>query len=486
MSKPYPHTRSRTNAKLNDGSSFSNSNYKLDGLSNSESDNSSSNSELTGKIIDINKMPTTPHQIPQTASLDQVISNFRIPDCIKTISHYDGNKSDLFNFIDSVDTIFSTLLPLVDNNIKAIYNNEIRKKIIGNANDVLNQYGRVRDWEQVKEILINHYADKRDEYSLTRDLHTLHQGNLSAESFFGKVNEVLASLINNISLQDISEDVRKNKIDYYHQLALDCFLTGLNRNIGNIVRAFQPKTLSDAFKRVQIEQNVYYKQSQYTKTPIKINNNVHQSKPTIRHVNMNDSIRPPYINQPPYTIHQTPYNTNLQPRYNYSPVQPYQANPQYSNTFGQPRPQYRPPINNSYNQQKPSTSQSNPHNFNRFNNPQPNKPVLPRPEPMDTSSGNTRRSYHNNMFKPTGPPNFVSQELFNIDPYDTNASYYDSYSEQAYDYHSDHAYPNDYSQYNHYFDTPPDVIENNSVDLNQLNVVEDENFQLTTSTQPDT
>lgn len=63
------------------------------------------------------------------------------------------------------------MLPLVEDNIKAIYNNEIRKKIIGNANDVLNQYGRVRDWIKIKEILINYYADKRDKYSFSSDLH---------------------------------------------------------------------------------------------------------------------------------------------------------------------------------------------------------------------------------------------------------------------------------------------------------------------------
>lgn len=105
-------------------------------------------------------------------SLD-VFNSLTILDAIKDLPKYDGNPRLLFDFIDNVDEILSLLQMTSGTPYGQLLLRGIRNKIVGEANEVLNMYGTRLNWDQIKENLILHYADKRNETSLIKDFHNL-------------------------------------------------------------------------------------------------------------------------------------------------------------------------------------------------------------------------------------------------------------------------------------------------------------------------
>lgn len=88
---------------------------------------------------------------------------------------------------------------------------------------------------------------------------------------------------------------------------------------------------------------------------------------------------------------------------------------------------------------------------------------------MDISSGNTRQIIYNrpnNMFKPSGPPNFTSKELFNVDNENTT---FDQYEQDYYDSNEPHEY-----EYNPQY--------NNQSEQYEPDIQQDENFPTNAST----
>lgn len=106
------------------------------------------------------------------SSLD-VFNSLRILVAIKDLPKYNGNPRLLFHFIDNVDEILSLLQVTSGTSYGQLLLRGIRNKIIGEANEVLNMYGTRLNWDQIKENLILHYADKRNETSLIKDFHNL-------------------------------------------------------------------------------------------------------------------------------------------------------------------------------------------------------------------------------------------------------------------------------------------------------------------------
>lgn len=381
--------------------SYLNRSISLENINESESETSDINNSVSNNF----NMSTTGNrateQVVQITPTD-IFNSLRVPDAIKDLPRFDGNPRLLFDFINNVEEILSLVKVTKDTPYEKLLLRAIRNKIDGSANEVLNMYGTPLDWDQIKQNLILHYADKRNETSLIRDLHDIKQNNKSVEKFYSEIIETLATINNHIKIHETENSVVNAKRDLYTEMCLNAFLSGLKEPLGSTIRAMKPLTLASAFAYCIEEQNIFY--SKQSSNKLSGSNNPHSFIPQVRNV---------YPQQ-----RQTMLSNNQvlnKPLYQ-SSFNPLHYQPQQRQSFNtQIHPQQRQFY---YTQNQPQPRQ--------FFNTQ-NRPQLPKPEPMDIGSGHSHlrqktqfqpsqqsQPQQNKFFRSTGPSRFSSRELFNI------------------------------------------------------------------------
>lgn len=331
--------------------------------------------------------------------------SLKIPDAIKDLPKFEGNPRLLYDFITNVEEILLIVTSINNPTYGRILLRAIRNKIDGPANEVLNMYGTPLEWSQIKANLILHYADKRNETSLIKDLHNLRQLNKSIEQFYSEVIEIYSTIRNHIQIHNNDPNVVKAKGDLYSEMCLNIFLTGLREPIGSTIRSMKPNSLAEAFANCIKEQNMAYFRYEHKPLP---KPSIHPSYFPIKSVpfkqTISNPVQPVFNNQkfaqsntrPQIVQQQYRFPEQYQPQLQYRPQQSQQYRPQQ---FQQYRPQQQP-----FYQKPISTQYTN----NVF---QP-KPTPTKTEPMDTLSAQTlvKKS-------PSGQTNTFRQntQIHNID-----------------------------------------------------------------------
>lgn len=310
----------------------------------------------------------------QSAIAMDVFHSLRIPDAVKDLPTFDGNPRLLYDFLTNVEEILSLMPQLEGSTYEKIILRAVRNKIIGEANEVLNLYGTPVDWNQIKNNLILHYSDKRNETSLIRDLHQMRQGQSTLEHFYSKIIDILSAMTNHVNVHERDANVITAKLRLYGEMCLNTFLSGLKEPLGSTVRSMRPSKLAEAYYFCLQEQNCHYFRDPQRPQPLASNN---------RNTN-----RPVSNNFP-----SRPFNSNIRnsPRPTSTNFQSFSGqNP--TNSATQTFPFNHP---NNFQPTFHTNNNSNPYSFNK---------QLPPPEPMDTYSGNTNRnsrhfSHNNNSIR---------------------------------------------------------------------------------------
>lgn len=340
---------------------------------------------------------------------ENLFATTRVPDVIRDLPNFDGNPNHLYGFINRIDTIIKVIPNVSDSALNFVTLNAIRSKIIDQASEYLDEQGTTLDWSSIKSNLLLRYADKRDEMTLVRDLNRLTQNGNTIENFYSKINEMKVKLTNYVKNNELDEKLANSKISFYAELCLNAFLKGIHGPLGGNVYCMQPKTLEEAYKICnEIHENYYsnnfnkYNRNNYS------NNNYNNRNPNTNYNNYN------------------PNRSNGSFNNNYNPNRNSNHNNRYFNSN-----QYDHPLNRNYKyNDNQSGSHQQPQNFNS------NRNRYREMEPMDTSSGNTRINsastrissgntrLNNNdkryRIQNQNRPNFVSEELFNMDNENNN------------------------------------------------------------------
>lgn len=345
---------------------------------------------------------------------------------VDTVPHYDGNKDTLEVFISSCDFLFSTFNTATDLLLRNYLIRVILGKLVSRAQILIATRTELDSWEKIKEALRLSFGDQRNIDCLEQDLITLTPFKNESPVDFGKRIQLARSqLIAKINAQSEATMPRATKIIYtnqYNKVSLKTFIRGLTGNLQSIIRLRNPETLEQAMAYVTEEENFRYTQNIAFST-----NRQHsaQDKAPFRPSN-NTKLNYQLPYQMPMTRYQNPHFT---PVYNNQFSRP--AFPQLpAMQFSQPKPSFpSQPINI---QPRPAPPQKFFTNAQVFGKPKAitDRPFKPepmsttsrnptinnyRPEPMSTTSRNSTFNRPNTSFKPSGPRNFVSQELFQID-----------------------------------------------------------------------
>lgn len=460
-----------------------------------------SESEEENKIeYSIMANPGTSSQ-PQVTTID-IFNSLRVPDAIKDLPRFEGNPRLLFDFLGNVDEILSLIDVTNGTPYGKLLLRAIRNKIVGEANEVLNMYGTPLDWNLIKTNLTLHYADKRNETSLIRDLHVLKQNNDSVQKFYSEIIEILSSMNNHVCIHESDLNVISAKKSLFAEMCLNTFLSGLKEPLGSTVRAMKPTTLAEAYACCIQEQNILYTKSDSNRSLLNPRS-VNPLKPIMFPQQNKDVFKPkllfPLI--PPQGFSNPPFNQQYRP--NFLPQQkPFGMYQQPQNPFVRQQ-QFRPPQYPQQFQRQAPFQNNYPHFQQRASIPnRPSNGPVSKPEPMEIGSGTIRRNHPqqrepgSNFFRSTGPANFTSKELFNVGEQESN-SHSKTQKESLLNINSEEGNPTSvpynleqyYSQYYYddedvYFLNP---YENCNQNNSEENNIDEENFPTNaSSTQSDT
>ncbi|XP_062557727.1 uncharacterized protein LOC134222581 [Armigeres subalbatus] len=106
-------------------------------------------------------------QIAELTNLVRGNSNtYQVPDPIKQLSEFSGNKNELTMWLDEVDQLYNTFKVKGQNgapdSMNAYYIQAIKNKIKGDARQILCVNGNPATIPDIKKVLLQHYGDQRD------------------------------------------------------------------------------------------------------------------------------------------------------------------------------------------------------------------------------------------------------------------------------------------------------------------------------------
>lgn len=345
---------------------------------------------------------------------------------VDTIPYYNGDTNTLEIFISACEYLFATYNVFNDVELKNFLLRVVIGKLVDRAQILIGTRSELNSWELIKEALRQSFGDQRNLECLEQDLIVLCPMKNEHPLEFGKRIQIARSkLASKISSQSETTMPKETKLIYlkqYDQVALKTFIRGLSGHLQSIVRLRNPASLEIAMHFVTEEENFRYTQN-LPQLLTKPNNTMRQQTNIIR--NQDQFVYKPrpmsQMNRPTpnFNSNYTSFNHN--------------NNFQRPNTFqynSQPRFPSRP-----INIQPRPVKHHFPTNAQVFGPPRDVfKPTGQRPtnipEPMSTTSRNpTIRQSIRNRFQPSGPKNFVSEELHfhenkNAEvPYNSHAQY---------------------------------------------------------------
>lgn len=127
----------------------------------------------------------------------------------------------------------------------------IKSKIRGPAAAILSNHATPLNFDAIIDRLDFSYADQRAMYVVEQELIVLQQGRMTVHEFYDKINEKLNTIITKIHMTHKEKIAADTLIENMRDKALRTFITGLSNNTGSVLYASNPKTLADAYARLQ-------------------------------------------------------------------------------------------------------------------------------------------------------------------------------------------------------------------------------------------
>lgn len=345
------------------------------------------------------------------------------------IPHFDGNPKQINRFIKSCENLLRNHQDATNANapINICLLDTILSKLTGRAADLIASRIELDSWNSVKSALLATFSDQRSIDCLVQDLISLKPHNNETPQNFGlRLQDARSLLVSKLNATNEQANVKLLKINQYEDLALKTFINGLNYHMQLVVRLKNPNSLEQAISFALEEENFLLYRQRANNTN-KTTTTVQQTTVSKPPVNTQPRFRPMF-RPPQHLFNERPQftpNFGTQTHFSSFGTQP---------TFGFKRPAFSGQSNfakrPNFNFRPNFTQQNTQPQY--FGNKTPSKiERLPKPEPMDTSSGNSRflnrsrQSYvpQQNLFAQT-----VESETENYE-YDDNpyeSEYYDN------------------------------------------------------------
>jgi len=183
-------------------------------------------------------------QQPTTSS--RSADYFRIPDPIRVIPGFDGNKKQLIGWLTTVKKTLDLFKNNVAPEIFSVYEQTVINKIEGKARDTICVNGNPTTFDEVADILQNVYGDRNNIATYQTQLWNLKQ-NESLSLHYRKTKEILINM-KSVARQNTVYASHWEAINLFlEQECLAAFINGLSKTYFGYAQTAQPEDLESAY-----------------------------------------------------------------------------------------------------------------------------------------------------------------------------------------------------------------------------------------------
>lgn len=189
----------------------------------------------------------------------------KITFALSTIPHYDGNPNKLSPFINAVNTIqnlFATLQPPLDNFDKSIAFLSIKSKIVGKALESIKDL-EFNNWTDLSEYLINNFKDKSTTVTIINDILKLNNIK-NPYKLFEIIKEKFLMFKSSLSVEENDNNKRLAISQFAEKLIITHFITTISDPHRNNIATRNPKSLNE----VEALLNNDFQYLKYAQTPV--------------------------------------------------------------------------------------------------------------------------------------------------------------------------------------------------------------------------
>lgn len=247
---------------------------------------------------------------------------------IEKLSTFDGRREDLYTFFANVDGIIPTL-EKYDDESQLMCINILKSKMIGRAKRCIEIHAHLKNWSQIKKLLIDNFGGFESSLQLYDRLRqTIYKG--SVIQFYNDIQKNLCEL-NQKSLQENKvSDIENN-----NSTALIIFKEKLPVHMRTVLFALKPKTLQEALHELTQAGFVTDKFEE----PIKKSHELNKQLPRQTNCTPQRQNNPHISNQ----NHFTPRNPiHIRPPFSYNTPNPNYKGNNYNPNYKPPSRNYKP------------------------------------------------------------------------------------------------------------------------------------------------
>lgn len=173
---------------------------------------------------------------------------FKIPDPIKMLPTFDGNRKQLTAWLATAENTLSAFKDYVPQAQFKMYVTAVTKKIQGKAKDTLCLAGNPENFDDVKEIIINALGDRQELSTYKCQLWQCKKTDgMSIMRYYQKSKEIVQNFK---TLAKQKEKYKNNWSiinDFIEEDALAAFISGLSEPYFGYAQAARPQDVEDAY-----------------------------------------------------------------------------------------------------------------------------------------------------------------------------------------------------------------------------------------------
>lgn len=171
---------------------------------------------------------------------------FRIPDPIKTIPTFDGNKRQLSAWLSTAERTLNLFRERVAVEVFNVYEQTVINKIEGKARDTICVNGNPSTFEEAAGILRAIYGDRNDMATYQTQLWSLKMED-SLHPYYIKTKEIMQNMKSLAKQKELYRDHWDAISEFLDQECLAAFINGLNKPYFGYAQASKPEDLESAY-----------------------------------------------------------------------------------------------------------------------------------------------------------------------------------------------------------------------------------------------
>lgn len=180
-------------------------------------------------------------------------NKYAIPDPIKNMSEFSGNKKELASWLKEVNELYEMFKIKGENgqpdSLSSVYLRAIKNKVKGEARAILCANGDPDTIFGIKTVLIEQYGDQKDFATNLSAMFNVKKGDKNHLRFFNEVKELNTKLKANLSSNPLT--VR----EIVDVITITRYLDNIGEPLASIIRQSKPRTLEEAYQSVCTNQN---------------------------------------------------------------------------------------------------------------------------------------------------------------------------------------------------------------------------------------